>query len=432
MRAQGSDGVALILFGMMFVLITAAIPIAFAIGIATLASLWLYTSVPLLVIPQRILVSLDSYVMLSIPLFVLAGYLMETGGISDRIVRLANSLVGFIRGGLAMVVIVATVIFSGLSGSSVADTAAIGSGMIPTMTRRGYPKAFTTALVAAAGGMGILVPPCILMIIYAMLTETSVAQLFAAGFLPAFLMASCMILLTYTIARRRGFPVEACFSLREVAEAARGAFFPLLMPVIILGGILLGIFTVTESAAVAVVYGFILTVGVYREIRLRDLPGIFVKTATTTGVVALLIAVSTAFGWVMGRERIPHMIAEFIGSISGSDAMFLLAVNILLLVTGTFMDGAAAIILMVPILWPIGAALGINPIHFGIVLTANVGIGMVTPPFGLTLFTACGIGEVGISDIFKDILPFIAVMIAALLLITYWPSMTLFIPRLVF
>jgi C4-dicarboxylate transporter DctM subunit len=424
--------VALTLFGMMLALIIAAIPIAFAIGIATLASLWLYTSVPLLVIPQRILVSLDSYVMLSIPLFILAGYMMETGGISEKIVRLAYALVGFIRGGLAMVVIVATVIFSGLSGSSVADTAAIGSVMIPTMTRRSYPKAFATAVVAAAGGMGILVPPCILMIIYAMLTETSVAQLFAAGFLPALLMAACMILLTYTIARRRDFPVEARFSLREVVEAARSAFFPLLMPVIILGGILLGIFTVTESAAVAVVYGFILTVGVYRQIRIRDLPGLFVKTATTTGVVALLIAVSTAFGWVMGRERIPHMIAEFIGSISGSAAVFLLAVNILLLVTGTFMDGAAAIILMVPILWPIGSALGIDPIHFGIVLTANVGIGMVTPPFGLTLFTACGIGEVGISDIFKDILPFIAIMIAALLLITYWPTMTLFIPRLVF
>jgi C4-dicarboxylate transporter, DctM subunit len=423
---------ALTLFGMMLALIVIAMPIAFAIGIATLSALWLYTPVPLLVIPQRILVSLDSYVMLSIPLFILAGYLMETGGISEKIVRLAYALVGFIRGGLAMVVIVATVIFSGLSGSSVADTAAIGSVMIPTMTRRGYPKAFTTALVAAAGGMGILVPPCILMIIYAMLTETSVAQLFAAGFLPAFLMAGCMILITYAIARKRGFPVEARFSLREVVDAAREAFFPLLMPVIILGGILLGIFTVTESAAVAVLYGFILTVGVYRQIQIRELPSIFVKTATTTGVVALLIAVSTAFGWVMGRERIPHMVAEFIGTISGSAAVFLLAVNVLLLITGTFMDGAAAIILMVPILWPIGSALGIDPIHFGIVLTANVGIGMVTPPFGLTLFTACGIGEVAISDIFKDILPFIAIMIVALFLITYWPIMTLFIPRLIF
>ena len=420
------------LFGMMLVLIILNMPIAFAIGISTLASLWLHTPIPALVIPQRILVSLDSYVMLSIPLFILAGYLMDSGGISEKIVRLANALVGFIRGGLAMVVIVATVIFSGLSGSSVADTAAIGSVMIPTMTRRGYSREFATALVAAAGGMGILVPPCILMIIYAMLTETSIAQLFAAGFLPAFIMGGSMILITYGIARKRGFPVEASFSFREVLDAARSAVFPLMMPVIILGGILLGVFTVTESAAVAVLYGFILTVGVYRQIRLRDLPAIFVKTAVTTGVVAFLIAVSTAFGWVIGRERIPHMIAEFIGSIAGSPAMFLLAVNVLLLITGTFMDGAAAIILMVPILWPIGSALGIHPIHFGIVLTANVGIGMVTPPFGLTLFTACGIGKVGIADIFKDLLPFIAVMIVALLLITYWPSMTLYIPRLLF
>jgi len=420
------------LFGAMLVLILANMPIAFSIGVSTLVSLWLHTPVPPLVIPQRILVSLDSYVMLSIPLFILAGYLMETGGISEKIVRLANALVGFIRGGLAMVVIVATIIFSGLSGSSVADTAAIGSVMIPTMTRRGYSREFSTAVVAAAGGMGILVPPCILMIIYAMLTETSIAQLFAAGFLPAAIMGGGMISITYAIARRRNFPVEAYFSPREVVEAARSAFFPLMMPVIILGGILLGVFTVTESAAVAVLYGFLLTVVVYRQIHLRDLPAIFVKTAVTTGVVALLIAVSTAFGWVMGRERIPHMIAEFIGGISSSPVIFLLATNVLLLITGTFMDGAAAIILMVPILWPIGSALGIHPIHFGIVLTANVGIGMVTPPFGLTLFTACGIGEVGIADIFKDLLPFIAVMIAALLVITYWPAMTLFVPRLLF
>ena len=420
------------LFGMMLVLIVINMPIAFAIGIATLVSLWLHTPVPSVVVPQRIIVSLDSYVMLSIPLFILAGYLMETGGISEKIVRLANALVGFIRGGLAMVVIVATIIFSGLSGSSVADTAAIGSVMIPTMSRRGYSREFSTALVAAAGGMGILVPPCILMIIYAMLTETSIAQLFAAGFLPAFIMGLSMILITYAIARRRNFPVEAYFSFRAVLVAARSAFLPLMMPVIILGGILFGIFTVTESAAVAVIYGLILTVLVYQQIHLRDLPAIFVKTAVTTGVVALLIAVSTAFGWVMGRERIPHMIAEFIGSISSSPAIFLLATNILLLITGTFMDGAAAIILMVPILGPIAWALGIHPIHFGIVLTANVGIGMVTPPFGLTLFTACGIGEVGISDIFKDLLPFIAVMITALFLITYWPGVTLLLPRLLF
>jgi C4-dicarboxylate transporter DctM subunit len=421
---------ALSLFAIMLVLIVVNTPVAFAIGMATLASLWLHTSVPAVVVPQRVLVSLDSYVMLSIPLFILAGYLMETGGISERIVRLANALVGFIRGGLAMVVIVATVLFSGLSGSSVADTAAIGSVMIPTMARRGYSREFSTAVVAAAGGMGILVPPCILMIIYAMLTETSIAQLFAAGFLPAAIMAGGMIASTYLVARRRDFPVEASFSVREVVAAARRAFFPLMLPVIILGGILLGVFTVTESAAVAVLYGFFLTVVVYREVHIRDLPAICIKTALTTGIVALLIAMSAAFGWVMGRERIPHMAAEFIGTVAGSPVAFLLAVNLLLLLTGTFMDGAAAIILMVPILAPIGTALGIHPIHLGIVLTANVGIGMVTPPFGLTLFTACGIGGVGIGDVFRDLLPFIAVMIVALLLITYWPTMTLFIPRL--
>jgi len=227
--------VGILMFGAMFLLIVIGMPIAFGMGFATLACLWYYSAVPLIVLPQRVVVNLDSYFMLAIPLFILAGYLMETGGISERIIRLASALVGFLRGGLAQVVIVATVIFSGLSGSSVADTAAIGSVMIPTMVRRGYPRAFSTALVASAGGMGILIPPCITMIIYGLLSDTSVGQLFLAGFLPGFLMAGGMMLITYVLARRRKFPVERQFSLTELYQAARGAALPLLMPIIILG-----------------------------------------------------------------------------------------------------------------------------------------------------------------------------------------------------
>lgn len=420
------------MFGAMFLLIVIGMPIAFGMGFATLACLWYYSAVPLIVLPQRVVVNLDSYFMLAIPLFILAGYLMETGGISERIIRLASALVGFLRGGLAQVVIVATVIFSGLSGSSVADTAAIGSVMIPTMVRRGYPRAFSTALVASAGGMGILIPPCITMIIYGLLSDTSVGQLFLAGFLPGFLMAGGMMLITYVLARRRKFPVERQFSLTELYQAARGAALPLLMPIIIMGGILGGIFTVTESAAVAVFYGFFLSVVVYREIRLRELPTIFVKTAVTTGVVTVLLALSGAFAWVLGRERIPQQIAEFIGGMSSSPLFFLAMVNVLLLIAGCVMDGAAILILFVPILVPIAVNLGVDLVHFGIVVTANIGIGMITPPVGITLFTACGIGEVSISEVTKPLLPFIAMLMATLLLITYWPGFTLLLPRLFF
>ncbi len=422
----------ILLFGLLAIFLLANMPIAWAMAISTVIPLWLMTSVPLVVVPQRIVVSLDSYPMLAIPLFVVAGYLMETGGISEKIIRLASALVGSIRGGLAMVVIVGTILFSGLSGSSVADTAAIGSIMIPSMTRRGYPREFSTAVVTAAGGMGILIPPCITMIIYGMLADTSVGQLFAAGLLPGFLMGTGLIALTYVIARRQGFPVEGQFSLREVLDAARVAFLPLLMPVIIMLGILSGAFTATESAAVAVIYGFFLSVVVYREIKLRDLAGILVRSAVTTGVVSLMIATSTLFAWVMARERIPQLIAEAIGSVSNSPVVFLLMINVLFLITGCIMDGAAALIVLVPILAPIGFALGIHPVHLGIVLVANVGIGMVTPPVGLCLFTACGISGIGISRVFKPLLPFIAMMIATLLLITYWPALTLFVPRLLF
>ncbi len=422
---------ALLMFGLLILLIVSNMPVAFAMGMATIVPLWALSEVPLIVIPQRIIVSLDSYPMLAIPLFVFAGFLMETGGISEKIIRLASAIVGFIRGGLAMVVILATILFSGLSGSSVADTAAIGSVMIPSMTRRNYPKEFATAVVAAAGGMGILIPPCITMIIYGMVANTSVGQLFVAGFLPGFLMGVGLIVLTYIVARKRGLPVENVFSMRELIDATKSAFLPLLMPIIIMGGILSGVFTATESAAVAVIYGLILTV-IYREIGLRDLPGILVNAAVTTGIVALLIAMSTAFSWAIAYERIPHMIATFIGDTAGSKIAFLLLINILFLITGSFMDGAAAIILLVPILAPIGESLGIHPVHLGIILVANIGIGMITPPVGICLFTACGISGVGITRVFKPLLPFIVMMISMLLLITYWPAFTLFLPRLFF
>ena len=422
---------ALLMFGLLILLIVSNMPVAFAMGMATIVPLWALSEVPLIVIPQRIIVSLDSYPMLAIPLFVFAGFLMETGGISEKIIRLGSAIVGFIRGGLAMVVILATILFSGLSGSSVADTAAIGSVMIPSMTRRRYPKAFATAVVAAAGGMGILIPPCITMIIYGMVANTSVGQLFVAGFLPGFLMGVGLIVLTYIVARKRGLPVENVFSMRELIDATKSAFLPLLMPIIIMGGILSGVFTATESAAVAVIYGLILTV-IYREIGLRELPGILVNASVTTGIVALLIAMSTAFSWAIAYERIPHMIATFIGDTAGSKIAFLLLINILFLITGSFMDGAAAIILLVPILAPIGESLGIHPVHLGIILVANIGIGMITPPVGICLFTACGISGVGITRVFKPLLPFIVMMISMLLLITYWPAFTLFLPRLFF
>jgi tripartite ATP-independent transporter DctM subunit len=406
------------------------VPIASSLGLAALAGLLVHGSLPLTLLPQRIFVGLDSFPLLAAPLFILAGALMETGGISLRITGLAQAVVGHIRGGLGMVVVLGTMLFSGISGSSTADTAAIGSVMIPTMVRRGYSREFATAVVAAAGGMGILIPPCIIMVIYGLLTNTSVAALFLGGVVPGLVMGGTVLAATYGMARRLGLPVEARFSGMELGRALRRSVWALLMPAIIMGGILFGVFTVTEAAVVAVVYGWVVAVFVYRELRWRDLPRILVDSGVTTGLVMLVVGMAAAFAWLLTAQQVPLAVAGALAAVSSNPWFFLLLVNLAYLVIGCVFEVTAALIMTVPILLPVATLYGIDPVHLGVVVTANMGIGLVTPPVGVCLYVACGISGARIERVARPLAPFLAVMCATLLLITYVPEITLALPRL--
>jgi C4-dicarboxylate transporter DctM subunit len=411
-------------------LITVSVPIGISMGLASTTALLYKGGMPLTILAQKMFTGLDSFPLLAVPFFILAGCFMETGGISARLVRLASVLVGHVRGGLAHVVIVGTIFFSGVSGSSAADTAAIGSIMIPSMVRRGYPRPLSTAIVAAAGGMGVNIPPCIIMVLYGIAANVSIGYLFAAGFLPGFLCGLSLMVMVWFVAKREGLPKEERASIREMLRAARDAVPPLLMPVIILGGILSGIFTATESAVIAVVYGMVLSMAVYRELHWRDVPGLLVTSAKLTGMVMLVVGMSITFAWIVTVERIPQMITDWMLGMTREPWAFLLFANFLLLIVGMFIDATPAMITFTPILFPIAQKLGIDPVHFGIVMVTNLGVGFVSPPVGSCLFVASAIGEVKIDEVVKPILPFIAVMIVALILITYWPGMPLLIPRL--
>jgi len=418
-----------VLFTTFFLLLLIGAPIVFAIAVGTAGSLMI-GGFSLAILPQMVFSGLAHFPYLAVPLFVLAGMLMETGGISKRIVDLANALVGHIRGGMGMVVMVATIFFSDISGSSAADTAAIGSVMIPPMKKRGYDASFAAALVTAAAGMGVLIPPCLTMVVFGSLTNTSIGALFLAGFVPGISMGLILMLLTYIIARKKNLPREKRATLWELLVAVKRSLLSLFMGVIILGGIILGIFTATEAAAVAVVYGFILSVVVYREIKLSQLPEILWKSAAISGVVMLVVGISYAFGWVMAREMIPMKLAAFMADIPGGKYVFLLAVNILLLAMGMFFDASLSVIIVVPIIFPVAVSLGVDPVHFGTFVVMNLGIGFTTPPFGISLIIASSIAKIPLTSIVKPILPYIMTMIGFLLVITYVPWFSLVLPRL--
>ena len=420
---------AVTLFTVFFILLIIGAPIVFAIAVGTTLAL-IVGGIPLEILPQKIFSGLAHFPYLAVPLFVLAGMLMETGGISRRIVDLSNALVGHIRGGMGMVVMVATILFSDISGSSAADTAAIGSVMIPPMKKRGYNPSFAAALVTSAGGMGVLIPPCLTMVVFGSLTNTSIGALFLAGFVPGISMGLILMLLTYIIARKRGFPKGKRATIMEFLTALNRSFLSLFMGVIILGGIIFGIFTATEAAAVAVMYGFFLSVVLYKEIKLSQIPEILWKSAVISGVVMLVVGISYGFGWVMGKEQIPIKLANFMIGIPGGKWMFLFAVNMLLLAMGMFFDASLSVVILVPILFPVAVKLGVHPVHFGIFVIMNLGIGFTTPPFGLSLFIASGIAKVPLSSVIKPIFPYILTMIGFLFVVTYVPWFSMVLPRI--
>jgi len=410
----------------MIVLLTViSVPIAFALSITTALFLVLKGTAPLSVIPLNLFSGASSFPLLAIPLFILAGGLMETSGISMRLVNLANSLVGFIRGGLAMVTVVATMIQSEISGSSVADAAAIGKVVIPAMEKRGYPRALSAAIVSNAASAAILIPPSIPMIIYAWMAEVSVAKLFFAGFVPGFIAGASMMGLIYYYARKYNFPVEQNFSMRQVGKTTVQAFWALFIPIVIWGGIFLGIATATEVAALAVIAALIIGAMIYRELPAREIMGVFRDSAGQTAVVMLIVASSAVLGWFLTSEQIPQKFARMILQTTSNKYLILLFLNLFFFVAGMFLHSAAAIILIVPIVMPLIRQIGIDPIHFGIIVTINLGVGQQTPPVATVLFTTAAIARLPFWEVFMAGWPFTVVLVLVTLLVTYVPWISL-------
>ena len=421
---------ALFLFGVFALLLVIGVPIAIALGMAAFASIWTFTTVDMSIAPQVMFKAVNSFPMMAIPFFILAGNVMSSGGISERLVKFASSLVGSLTGGLAHITVLASMFFAAISGSSPATTAAIGSVMVPAMTERGYDKNFATAVAAAAGTVGVVIPPSIPMVLYAVLAGVSIGRLFLAGFGPGILMGLSMMAVVYFISKREGYVGTGKFSFRDLLVSFKDSFFALLMPIIILGGINGGIFTPTEAAAVAGVYGVIVGFFVYRELKIKDIPDILYKSAVGTAVIMFLISGANLFGWFLVREMIPQSIAAAMVAVTDNPYVIIFLINILLLILGTFLNTTAAIVLVTPILLPVLLQVGIDPLFMGAVMVVNLAVGMITPPVGLCLFVACNISNITLDAITKSVLPLLLVLIVCIFLISYIPGIVMFLPNL--
>ena len=407
-----------------------SVPVGMALGIAAFIGMLYVSPDVLIMMPQKFLYGLDSFPLLAIPLFILAGQLMSSGGIAKRIIAMALIFVGRIYGGLALVVIFSALLISGISGSPSANTAAIGSVAIPAMKKLKYPPEFATAVLAAVGGVSTLVPPAIDLIIIGVIANISISGLFAAGIFPAIVNGIAIMIMAYYFSRKMNLPLADKTSFLVKIRILKDGILPILMIIIILGGIYGGIFTPTEAASVAVVYGFIVSFFIYKELKIEDIPTVLLNTAALSGVVLLVLATASMFSFILTFERIPHALAQIIVTYADNWISFIILVHIVFLVLGMIMDALPAIIVLMPIFVPVAVSLGMEPIHLGILVAANVGIGMITPPVGICLFVACGISKIPIGSVVKPLLPFLVFLVLTLVIITMFPQITLFLPRL--
>ena len=429
---MADQGVAIaLLLGSFVGMLFLQIPITFSLAVASVVTA-IYLNIPLMAIVQQMVQGVRSFSLLAIPFFIIAGEMMGQGGISRRLILFSNLLVGRIRGGLAQVNCLASMFFGGISGSAVADVSSIGTILIPMMKEKGSDDDFSVGITVTSACQGGIIPPSHNMIIYSLAAGgVSVGRMFLGGFIPGIMLGVGLMIVSYIFAIRRGYPKERKYTLKEALVISRDAILGLLTAVIIMGGVISGIFTATESAAVAVVYAFFITFFVYREIPLKAIKGILYSALKTLAMVMALIAAASAFGWLMAYLRIPVLATEALLTITHNKVALLLLINLLLLLLGMIMDMAPLILITTPILYPVVVgALGMSPVHFGIMLILNLAIGLTTPPVGSALFVGCAIGRIKIENVVKTMLPMWLVMVAVLMLITFVPAITMFVPNL--
>lgn len=412
-----------ILFGLFFILLIIGVPIAMVIGLSSIGGI-AFLELPLELLAQRFFTSLDSFSLMAIPLFILAGVVMTHGGITTRIINFALSIVGSFRGALAQVVSVSGVMLAGVSGSGVADTAALGSIMVPEMKKRNYDPGFSAALVASAGSIGLIIPPSIALIVYGASAQASIGDLFMAGLIPGFLIAAGFMIYCYIIARIKNYPREGTFSFSNVFQNFKSAFWALLMPIIILVGIRGGIFTATEGGAVISVYALFVSMFVYKEIKIKQLPRIFFEATMGTAVITSIIAATSLFGWLLTNQQIPQKFANTLLGVTDNPILITLILFVILLLVGLFIDSSPAILLLTPILVPVATSIGMDLVQFGIMMVITLTIGLLTPPVGTALFVASNISKVPILELSRKLIPFWVIMIVVTLLVAFIPGIT--------
>lgn len=422
--------ISLILFGTFIILLFLNVPIAISLGLSSLTAM-LVGGIPLSMLPMQIHASIGKFTLLAIPFFILAGNVMEKAGISERLINLAEKLVGYRKSGLAIVAVITSVFFAAISGSGPATVAALGAILIPAMINNGYESGMAAGLMATAGAIGIIIPPSIAFVVYGAIAEQSIGKLFIAGIVPGLLIGISLIIVSAIVCKDMPIKQSEKATGKEKWVAFKDAFWGLMMPVIILGGIYGGIFTPTEAAAVSAVYGVLVGIFIYKQIDFKEFIDLLVESSVQSAVVLFIVATASVFAWIVTTEGIANSVGAGILAISaGNKILFLLLVNIILLITGCFLDAISAFYLFVPILLPVAMELGYDPIAFGVVMTVNLAIGQVTPPVGVNLYVACPIAEIDLKTISKSIVPFLLASIVVLLLITYFPQTILWLPNL--
>lgn len=414
----------------LFFFIFIGVPVFMSVGLSGLSIwLWKFGSIDSSILLQKMFTGLDKFPLMAIPFFMLAGEIMNVGGISKRLVSFAQCLIGWIRGGLGFAVILSSMFIAAILGSASASTAIIGMVMIPAMTARGYKTDFSSALIAASGSIGPIIPPSIPMIVYGIIAQVSIAKLFLGGYIPGIFMGICFMIYTYLHAKKNNYPAEKKPNFKELLIAFKEAFLTLLLPIIVMGGILGGIFTATEAGVIAVVYALIIAI-VYKELTIRNIPQILLRAANTSAIVMMVIATATLLSWVLTLEQIPQTTTSFLLSITDSRVVFLVIVNIFMILVGMFLDATSALVILTPVLLPAALSLGVDPVLFGVILSVNLSIGVLTPPVGLNLYVISSISKVSLLKVSRAVIPFIILIFVVLLIMSLFPATVIYIPNL--